>query len=61
MEIIIFNEKGLTSAGKSPGLPLCTNVAVELSNGSYGHFPIPNPIPGTNSDRGKCVRFACDR
>lgn len=53
--------KRLTNAGKSPGLPFCTNVAVELSNGSYGHFPIPKPIPGTNSDRGKCVRFACDR
>lgn len=36
-------------------------MAVELSSGSYGHLAIPNPIPGTYSDLGKCVKFDCNR
>ncbi len=47
----------LTNAGNPPGFPCCTKTAVELSTGSYGHLAIPNPIPGTNSDRGRCVKF----
>lgn len=49
----------LTRAGNPPGFPLSTYIAVELSCGSYGHLAIPNPIPGTYSDLGKCVKFAC--
>lgn len=46
-----------TKAGKSPGFPLSTQTAVELSWGSYGHLAIPKPIPGTYSDLGRCVKF----
>lgn len=44
--------------GRSPGLPCSTQTAVELSAGSYGHFAIPIPTPGTYSCLGKWVKFA---
>lgn len=49
----------LTNAGRSPGFPLSTQTAVELSCGSYGHLAMPKPMPGTYSERGKCVKFDC--
>lgn len=47
----------LTKAGNPPGFPCSIKTAVELSTGSYGHLAIPWPIPGTNSERGRCVRL----
>lgn len=53
----MFHIEFHTKAGKSPGFPLSTHTAVELSWGSYGHLAIPKPIPGTYSDLGRCVKF----
>lgn len=40
-------------------LYLPTQIAVELSSGSNGHFAIPLPIPGNGSF--DMVRFDCGR
>lgn len=52
-----MKNNSLTNAGKPPGFPFSTQTAVELSCGSYGHLAIPKPIPGTYSERGRCVKF----
>lgn len=51
----------LYRAGNCPGLPFSDQMAVELSNGSYGHLAVPVPTPGTYSCLGKCVRLDCVR
>lgn len=36
-------------------------MAVELSNGSYGHLAMPKPMPGTYSDLDMWVKLDCNK
>lgn len=49
------------SPGRFPGFPFSTQTAVELSAGSYGHFAMPMPTPGTYWFLPRCVKFDCNK